>query len=135
MKSLKLAIIAILLTATSIFAQNGAKTEPPIILKCEFQAGDLMVVYQSLNTVNISGKEVDAFISVQNTLKPKVETLVKNNAKIEDKVPMELELAIANNLYIFIERITIKGGDADKIVRFKSEIQASAKKYSESQKK
>ncbi|MEI6090027.1 MAG: hypothetical protein WCR42_06220 [bacterium] len=127
MRTIKLAVLALILSTVTMFAQGQPQETKLPDLDITFQAGDLALVYQNLVTVDIKGTEAQAFVEVQNFLKPHIDKLIANKAKTDENVKITMGAQVANYLYEFTQRMTIKGGDAAMLVRFKTAILDAAK--------
>ncbi len=121
MRIIKLAVLALILSTVTMFAQDKTETKIPD-LDVTFLAGDLALVYTNLATVEIKGEEAQAFVDVQTFLKPHIENMVANKTKTDDPVKIKVGGQIAQNLFTFANRMTIKGGEATSLVRFKKAL-------------
>lgn len=120
------AIFAVLFFAASgLYAQQGEQQQIPD-LKVSFTAGDLVFAYQSLGTIELTGKEVDAFVQVTDHFKPIMEKMNTDKTKLEDNIAVTLPVGIAQNFLVFMERAKLTGANAERFVRIKSEIMAKA---------
>lgn len=120
------AIIAVLFLAISgLYAQQGQQQQVPD-LKVTFNAGDLVFAYQSLGTIELTGREVDAFVQVTDHFKPIIEKMNTDKTKLEDNINVTLPIGIAQNFLVFMERAKLTGVNAERFVRIKGEIVAKA---------
>ncbi len=118
--SMFFAIISIALTQ-----QNNQQEIP--VYKPEFIVSDIYIAVTILDGVDIKGNEVDAFLEVKNTLNNYLKDAKNKNLKAEDKIVVEIQANIAQNLVTFLSRATLKGNLADAYKRFIDAIFASAK--------
>lgn len=122
MRTIKLAVLALILSTVTMFAQ-GQQEQPKLPdLDITFVAGDLAMVYQNLASVDIKGDEAQLFVDVQTFLKPHIDKLVANKTKTDETVKITMGAQVANSLYGFTNRMIIKGGNAADLVRFKKAI-------------
>jgi hypothetical protein len=120
-------IVAILfLSLTALNAQQGQQQEIPD-LNVEFMAGDLAFAIQQLNTVEITGREVDAFVQVKEHFMPTLKQLQEEQATQEKKVMVTIPVGIAQNFLVFLERAKLNGQNAERFVRIKQAIVDKAK--------
>lgn len=98
------------------------------ILSADFMVGDIVFAFNSLNTINIQGNEVDAFLEVKEALKTYTSEIETKQLKIDDSMKMEMKVGIANNLMIFLQRVTLQGANAERYQRFKTTMLEAAKK-------
>ncbi len=96
-------------------------------ISAEFLAGDVVFAYNSLNTVNIQGNEVDAFLEVKNALKKYTDEIESSQKKVDDTISMTMNVLVANNLMIFLQRVTLQGSNAERYQRFKNTMFDAAK--------
>jgi hypothetical protein len=109
----------IMFLSIAVNAQQSQLQQPQVQnIKPTVNAGDLVFAAQLLNTVELRGNEVDAFISVKNTLKPFLEKIQNDKMQATQTMDIPMTLAIANNFLGFLERGKITGADADRYKRF-----------------
>jgi hypothetical protein len=109
----------IMLFSLAVNAQQQQLQQPQIQnIKPVVTAGDLVFAAQLLNSVELRGNEVDAFISVKNTLKPFLEKVQNEKMQATQTLDIPMTLAIANNFLGFLERGKITGADAERYKRF-----------------
>lgn len=128
----KVTILIVLLFVSFVFTnaqivpdQNQDLQEKSIT--ADFLAGDVVFAYNSLNTVNIQGNEVDAYLEVKNALKKYTDEIETTQKKAEDKVNVTMNVLVANNLMIFLQRVTLQGANAERYQRFKNTMFDAAK--------
>ncbi len=121
----------IIISAISAFSQDSplqsqkapvAKLEPTVIV------GDLVGVYQKLETVEIRGSEVDTYLTIKKQLTEFIETAKKKELKTTDNLKIEMELPMAQNLLNLMDRAVIQGAEAEGFQRFRQAFIDSAKK-------
>jgi len=125
MRTIKLALLALILSTVTMFAQDKTETKIPD-LDITFIAGDLAMVWSNLASVDIKGDEAQAFLDVQAFLKPHIDNMIANKTKTDDSIKLKVGGQMANTLFVFAGRITIKGGEATNLLRFKKAIQEAA---------
>jgi hypothetical protein len=122
MRTIKLALLALILSSVAMFAQGQQEQTKLPDLDITFLAGDFAIVYQNLASVDIKGEEAQAFLDVQTFLKPYIDNMVANKTKTDDPLKIKVGAQMANSLFVFSNRITIKGGEAQNIIRFRKAI-------------
>lgn len=128
MKFVKLFLVVALFSTFTMFAQGQQQQEQKAPdLDISFKAGDIAIFYQNLATVDIKGEEAQQYVDVQNFLKPQIEDMVKNTTKTDQVVKLKVNAVLANSMFVFANRMTIKGGEASNILGFKNSILDAAK--------
>lgn len=109
--------------ATGSLAQQQGSTQSPqnTTLKPTMTLGDVIFAINVLNTVEIKGNEVEAFLEVKNTLMKAIEKAQKEKKTETDQVTIEMSLLTANNFLTLFQRASIPGSAAE---RYKSVTQA-----------
>lgn len=97
------------------------------VIKPTFVVGDLVFAVNSMNSVKIQGKEVDAFLQVKEHFKPYLQKIQDQKMEIDQKIETEVPVGIANNLLIFLQRIELQGANAERYQRFKKTMIDAAK--------
>jgi len=126
-KMLYTTLLMLICITLSTFAQDNSKKEM-VIIKPKVIIGDLIFVYNVLNTIDISGQEVDAFLECRTFFKNIIETADKEKRKLEDEITVDMPLVIGQNLSVFLKRGKFKGEQADFYKRFMEALVASAEK-------
>jgi hypothetical protein len=130
----KLAIIFILMIGLSFvsFAQKkdgkDAKQEQ-IVLKPIFEINDIIFALQQLNSVEIVGSEVDAFLECKELLSKTYKTEAEAQKKPTDKVTVDMPAIIAQNTLNFVSRTKFSGGLAERYKSFSDAIFKAAEPY------
>jgi len=134
MKSILFAVILLLTVATiqpsSTFAQTTkANTEKK--LSPSIMLDNIAFAFTSLNTVEITGAEADAFMEVRGVLAKILTDAQTAKKQPTDIVLVELTVPQAQNLILLLQRAKFKGEDA---VRYQ-EIVKAIKDIAEKEKK
>ncbi len=114
----------------AVFAINLSAQAPTTTvqnIKPTVTAGDLVFAAQLLNSVELRGNEVDAFVTVKTALKPYLDKIQNEKLQATSNVEMNFPLATAQNLLTFMERGKISGADADRYKRFVDSFVTAAK--------
>lgn len=98
------------------------------VIKPTFVVGDLVFAVNSMNSVKIQGKEVDAFLQVKEHFKPYMQKIQNQKMEIDQKIETEVPVGIANNMLIFLQRIELQGANAERYQRFKKTMIDEAKR-------
>jgi hypothetical protein len=124
-----------LLAGTTVVSaqQNLSPTQAEVVtIKPKLKLGDVKAVANFIGGVDIKGNEVDAFIEVKKTLTSAAETAAKAGKKDDDVITVDLKLDVAQNLFLLMQRASLKGAEAEKFKEITTSIQEAAK---EAQKK
>ena len=110
-------------------AQQGSLTnnQEMIVIKPKLALADVKGVSQFLESVEIRGTEVDAYLDVKKALNTVVAEGVKSNRKPEEMVVVEMRMDVANNFYVLMQRATLKGAEAEKFRQIIVAVQEAAK--------
>lgn len=127
-----------LAASTFVMAQQGAgqlqTPPPPQIIKPKLTAAGLVFTINLINSVEIQGREVDAFLEVRKALSDALENAQKaNRANPNDEITLELQLPIAQNLVTLMQRARITGADADRYKQVMDAITAAAQQQGSEQ--
>ncbi len=136
MKQYILAIlVAMLIAGGAIEAQQQSAQQQAqkIVLKPKFFVEDVVFMNNALNTIEISGAEVDAFMSVKNFFKAAVKDIQDNKRSPSDQVEYSVDLESARILLKFLERAKFSGSQAEKYKRFVDAIGDAANNYKKQQ--
>lgn len=134
-------LVAVLFACTSVAAfaqpqgtvqtsaQQGSLTsnQEMVVIKPKLALADVKGVSQFLESVEIRGTEVDAYLDVKKALNTVVAEGVKSNRKPEDIVVVEMRMDVANNFYVLMQRATLKGAEAEKFRQIIVAVQDAAK--------
>ncbi|MBX7156340.1 MAG: hypothetical protein U0Y96_06560 [Candidatus Kapaibacterium sp.] len=115
-------------TPTTPPAATTAKTEAPAVtLKPTMSVGDVAFVLSTLNTVNVNGSEVAAFMEVKSVFTKALDVAQKANKKENDAAVVELNIPQANAYWELLKRATVSGALADKFQSVQNAIVDAAK--------
>ncbi len=116
---------ALFLVCFNSFAQ--IKNDPKnVVLKPTFIVGDVIFAYNILNTIEITGAEVEPFLECKNALKGIIDSATKENMKPTDNITADIPLVTAQNLSSFLSRGKFKGENAVNFKRFMDSMVKSA---------
>ncbi len=88
---------------------------------------DVDFVAQLLNTIDITGSEVDAFLEVRGVFVKELEGAIKDKKLTTDLVTVELTVPQAQNLITLMQRAKLNGGGAEKFKELVTMIINAAK--------
>jgi len=110
-------------------AQQGSLTsnQEMVVIKPKLALADIRGVSQFLESVEIRGTEVDAYLDVKKSLNAAIEEATKSNRKPEDLVVVDMRMDVANNFYVLMQRATLKGAEAEKFRQIIVAVQDAAK--------
>ena len=95
----------------------------------KFFVEDVVFMNNALNTIEISGGEVDAFMSVKNFFKAAIKDIQDNKRSPADQVEYSVDLESARILLKFLERAKFSGSQAEKYKRFVDAIGDAANAF------
>ena len=81
---------------------------------------------QMLETIEIRGGEVDAFVDVKKVFISALDAAQKDKKKAEDVISVELTIGQAQNLLALLQRAKLTGADAERYKKFVDTVVASA---------
>lgn len=116
---------ALFMNLSTLFSQGNQQNVQ--MLKPKVYVLDIVFAYQLLNSIELKGSEVNAFVEVKNVLTPHIETIQKENLPANNVVTFEIAAPVASNLLAFMERGKFSGADVEKYKRFVDSIIESAK--------
>ncbi|MCS6999597.1 MAG: hypothetical protein RML15_03530 [Bacteroidota bacterium] len=114
--------------ATAQQQGSGSDQSSPqnTILKPTMTLGDVLFAINVLNTVEIKGNEVEAFLDVKNVLVKAAQQAQKDKKGESDPVTIEMNLLTANNFLTLFQRASIPGSAAERFQAVKQALYASA---------
>ncbi len=130
MKLLKRLFLIFLCTAsiTSSLAAQSGQNGNPININPKFVVTDIQFAIQTLNTIELQGREVPAFMEVKGILLEAINKAAKANMKAEDIMEVPMPMLIGKNALNLLERATLAGEHADNYLRFTSALIAEIKR-------
>ncbi len=131
MKQMLTLLAIIVLLSGSIFAQDNQtlkERQKDIKIQPVFTVDDAIFAYNTLNTVQISGGEVDAFVEVRTIFVDAIKAAQEAGKKGTDEITIEMNLLAAQNLFNLLARAKITGAQADQYKRVQDAITEAAKK-------
>ena len=123
MKKLFFAVYIIIIALgvnSQVFAQQNT-TQPQPILKPTMVIDNLVFVSNALNTIEITGTEVDGFLQCKNFIDNEIKKLAQENKTPTDTTTFSIPLNIANATIQFLQRAKFAGANA---IKYKSFIDA-----------
>ncbi|MFP4369431.1 MAG: hypothetical protein ACOC2K_04720 [Bacteroidota bacterium] len=133
-----LIVITLIFAAISVSAQEVPAGEEKLenqILKPTFIFGDIVFANKAMATIDIKGSEVDPFLQMQARLEGFINAAKEQEVTNTDSVTVQLTVAEANNLILFLERATLSGANAVRYKRFTDALRSSATALLEERKK
>ena len=127
MKKIIISLFLIVLAFASAYSQLQQQQQPPPKLKPTFHVEDLVFVYQTLENVDISGSEADAFIEVRNYLQTTLKGVQEAKKQAGDTYQTEIPLPLAQNILTFLSRAKFSGKNAELYKRFVDSLVESSK--------
>ena len=118
---------AVVLSVCLLFAANAVQAQQVKTIKPKMAISDCDFVAQLLNTIEITGSEVDAFLEVRGVFVKELEGAVKDKKLTTDLVTVELTVPQAQNLVTLMQRAKLSGGGAEKFKELVTMIINAAK--------
>ena len=116
--------LVVVMSISSAFSQTQQQTK---VLKPKMPISEIAFVATLLETVEIRGNEVDAFVDVKNVLMKIIDKATTEKKKAADETVLEINIAQAQNLLALLQRARLTGGDADRYKKFVDVIVDSSK--------
>jgi hypothetical protein len=119
----------------SVALAQGQLQQPPQpqIIKPKLSVGLVAFAINLINSVEIQGREVDAFLEVRKVLTDAFEQAQKANRKLDEQLTLEFQLPVAQNLVTLLQRARITGADADRFKQLMDAITAAAQQVASPQ--
>lgn len=134
MKSLTSIFVFFILTVSIVYTQTPQslqEQQKTIFIQPVFQVDDLIFSYNTLNTVEINGGEVDAFVEVRTLFADAIKSAQEKSKKGSDEVTVQMNILTAQNFFNLIARAKITGAQADQYKRVQDAVTSAAKKLKE----
>jgi hypothetical protein len=120
-------LLAAAMVCSVALAQGQLQQPPqPQIIKPKLSVGLVAFAINLINSVEIQGREVDAFLEVRKVLTDAFEQAQKANRKLDDQLTLEFQLPVAQNLVTLLQRARITGADAERFKQLMDAITAAA---------
>jgi len=129
--SILIIIIAFSFNAFAQTNQSLQDRQKQIKIQPVLSIDDIVFAYNTLNTVEINGGEVDAFVEVRALLADNVKQAKEAGKAGTDEITVEMNLLMAQNFFNLIARAKITGAQADQYKRVQDAITNAAKKLKE----
>ncbi len=123
-------LIALVINSESYAQQTtqpAATTQPQAILKPTMVIDNLVFVSTALNTIEISGAEVDGFLLCKNHIDGEIKKLAQEKKTPTDTATISIPLNIANATIQLLQRAKFSGANAIKYKAFVDSLYAAAK--------
>lgn len=78
---------------------------------------DMHFALNVLNTIEIKGDQVNAFLDIKNLFTGAIEYAQKNGLKISDAFKISTTYAVGKNTLFFLEKVTLSGANAEQYKR------------------
>lgn len=124
-KVLFFAVLFFAFASISLFAQQ--KDTKAQTLKPTFVVEDVYFAYQTLDNVEITGTEVEAFLEVRKFLEGQIKSIQGASKQPKDTYQIEITLPLAQNMMAFLGRAKLTGRMAEQYKRFSDTLVESAK--------
>lgn len=118
---------AALLSLCFLFAANAVQAQQVKTIKPKMAITDVDFVAQLLNTIDISGNEVDAFLEVRGLFVKVLDDAIKQKRMTTDIVTVEMTIPQAQNFVTLMQRTKLKGEGAEKFKQLLTMIIDAAK--------
>ncbi len=122
--TLRNAVLAAFIMAFSFGFTASAQQAQTI--KPKMPITEVAFAAQMLETIEIRGGEVDAFVDVKKVFISALDAAQKDKKKAEDVISVELTIGQAQNLLALLQRAKLTGADAERYKKFVDTVVASA---------
>ena len=122
--TLRNAVLAAFIMAFSLGFTASAQQAQTI--KPKMPITEVAFAAQMLETIEIRGGEVDAFVDVKKVFISALDAAQKDKKKAEDVISVELTIGQAQNLLALLQRAKLTGADAERYKKFVDTVVASA---------
>ena len=127
MKKLLFFLVVISFSSLNLFSKQNQ--EQPIILKPVFIVEDITFAINSMNSIEITGTEVEVFLNCKNSLTAFLQSAQKRNKTVKDTIHCEITLTTAQNIANFLDRAKFSASQAEQFKRFIDALVESTKNY------
>ncbi len=125
--------LAAVMVCSVALAQGQLQQPPqPQIIKPKLSVGLVAFAINLINSVEIQGREVDAFLEVRKVLTDAFEAAQKGNRRVDEELTLEFQLPVAQNLVTLLQRARITGADADRFKQLMDAITEAAQQQAAS---
>ncbi len=120
----RIAVVAAFILAFSFAFEATAQQAQTI--KPKMPITEIAFAAQMLETIEIRGGEVDAFVEVKKAFISTLDAAQKDKKKAEDVITIELTIGQAQNLLALLQRAKLTGADAERYKKFVDTVVSSA---------
>ena len=130
-RKLSIILFVVLTSAFTILAQTTNQQQKAVILKPVFYVEDITFAVNALNSIEITGTEVDNFLKAKSTLLSTLQKAQKQTKNQKDTIQIDIEINIAQSIVNFLGKAKFSASQAEQYKRFIDAIVESTKKYKE----
>lgn len=87
--------------------------------------GDFTYLRTEFDEIEVHASEVDALIGIQNSMDKILTSPVFLEKSDHETLTIDIIKAMANNMLVFMERMTIQGKDAERFQRFRNALKSA----------
>ncbi|HPO63718.1 MAG TPA: hypothetical protein PK762_11620 [Candidatus Kapabacteria bacterium] len=127
MKKMLFYIALLLSLSFNVWSQQNQ--QQAVILKPVFVLEDVNFAVNVLNSIEITGTEVEVFLNCKNTLISYIQSAQKRNKTAKDTIHCELALTTAQSIANFLDRAKFSASQAEQFKRFIDALVESTKNY------
>jgi ribosomal protein S1 len=130
MKAVLVALALMISVVSAVAQQSNASLTPQqeaVTIKPKLMLGDVKALSNFLLGIEIRGNEVDAFLDARKTLTAAAEAAAKAGKKDEDVITVDMRLDIAQNIFLLMQRASLKGAEAEKFKQIITSMQDAAR--------
>lgn len=116
---LTFSLLMLLISAFVVFAQQNEQKQPGIpTFKANLIVEDILFAANALSTVEITGNEVDPFLQAKGSILNVVKFIQSNNKRNGDTLTLDIQVPLAQNLLIYMNKAKFQGSQAENYKRF-----------------
>lgn len=123
---MKTALVAMFIMLVGVGTSFAQGKQDVVMLKPKMALSEIAFAAQMLETIEIRGSEVDAFVDVKKVFTGVLETALKDKKEAKDVVMVEMSIGQAQNLLALLQRAKLTGADAERYKKFVDVVVASA---------
>jgi hypothetical protein len=122
----KTVVVAMVIALIGVGTSYSQAKQDVATLKPRLALSEVAFAAQMLETIEIRGSEVDAFVDIKKVFMGILEIAQKDKKEAKDVVTVEMNIGQAQNLLTLLQRAKLTGADAERYKKFVDVIIASA---------
>jgi|GEM_PF-4435708 len=87
--------------------------------------GDFALIRAEFDEIEVKAEEIEALLAIQNSMDRILTSPVVLEKSQHETLTVDIIKAMANNMYLFMDRMMVKGSDAKKFQRFRNNLKTA----------